>query len=155
MSHYSPLFSRLVAIVCDSTWGTCFLEHVFEYPMKWCVYSTDMVDATWKCCHLGMFCVHHTTMHHVISCNATTFHVCMFSCNLPPALLVEWLGYVHATAVTQGWNGYQNKSQHRKLTLEKKILPLLLPGFKPETFWSQVRESRDSTIELSPLLAND
>ena len=22
-----------------------------------------------------------------------------------------------------GWNGYRNKSQHRKLTLEKKILP--------------------------------
>ena len=30
---------------------------------------------------------------------------------------------LRATAVTQGWNGYQNKSQHRKLTLEKKILP--------------------------------
>ena len=28
-----------------------------------------------------------------------------------------------ATAVTRGWNGYRNKSQHRKLTLEKKILP--------------------------------
>ena len=33
---------------------------------------------------------------------------------------------LHATAITQGWNGYQNKSQHRKLTLEKKILPPLL-----------------------------
>ena len=30
-----------------------------------------------------------------------------------------------ATAVTRGWNGYRNKSQHRKLTLEKKILPPL------------------------------
>ena len=28
-------------------------------------------------------------------------------------------------AVTRGWNGYRNKSQHRKLTLEKKILPPL------------------------------
>ena len=28
-----------------------------------------------------------------------------------------------ATAVTRGWNGYRNKSQHRKSTLEKKILP--------------------------------
>ena len=27
-----------------------------------------------------------------------------------------------------------NKSQHTKLTLEKKILPLLLPGFKLATF---------------------
>ena len=24
--------------------------------------------------------------------------------------------------VTRGWNGYRNKSQHRKSTLEKKIL---------------------------------
>ena len=30
---------------------------------------------------------------------------------------------LRATAVTRGWNGYRNKSQHRKLTLEKKILP--------------------------------
>ena len=33
-------------------------------------------------------------------------------------------GLLCATAVAQGWNGYRNKSQHRKLTLEKKILPL-------------------------------
>ena len=28
---------------------------------------------------------------------------------------------LRATGVTRGWNGYRNKSQHRKLTLEKKI----------------------------------
>ena len=32
---------------------------------------------------------------------------------------------LHATAVTWGWNKYQNKNQHRKLTLEKKISPSL------------------------------
>ena len=31
------------------------------------------------------------------------------------------LDLLRATAVTRGWNGYRNKSQHRKLTLEKKI----------------------------------
>ena len=36
-----------------------------------------------------------------------------------------------ATVVTQGWNGYRNNSQHRKLTLKKKILLLLLTGLKP------------------------
>ena len=30
-----------------------------------------MAGATWNCCHLGTFCVHHTTMHHVTSCKAT------------------------------------------------------------------------------------
>ena len=39
----------------------------------------------------------------------------------------------HATAVTPGWTGYQNKSQHRKLTMEKNIFLLLL-GIKPATF---------------------
>ena len=52
--------------------------------------------------------------------------------------------------VTQGWNGYRNKSQHRKLTLEKKILPTLLQGFEPTTF--QYRESGALTTELSPPL---
>ena len=44
-----------------------------------------------------------------------------------------------AAAVTQGWNRYRNKSQRRKLTLEKKILLPLLQGFKPTTFlsWAQ------------------
>ena len=28
--------------------------------------------------------------------------------------------FLRATVVTRGWNGYRNKSQHRKSTLEKK-----------------------------------
>ena len=38
-----------------------------------------------------------------------------------------------ATEVTLGWNGYRNKRQHKKLTLEKKIIPPLLQGFGPAT----------------------
>ena len=48
---------------------------------------------------------------------------------------------LRAAVVTRGWNGYQNKSQHRKLTMEKKILPPLLQGFEPATFRSRVRRS--------------
>ena len=48
-------------------------------------------------------------------------------------------GHLRATAVTRGWNGYRNKSQHRKLTLEKKIIPLLQQGFEPATFRSRVQ----------------
>ena len=43
---------------------------------------------------------------------------------------------LRAIAVTLGWNGYQNKSQHRKVALEKKILPPLLQGFEPATLQS-------------------
>ena len=39
-------------------------------------------------------------------------------------------------------------SQHRKLTMKKKILPPLMPGLEPETFRSR---DRRSTTELSPL----
>ena len=50
-------------------------------------------------------------------------------------------GLLRATALTRGWNGYRNKSQHRKLTPVKKILPPLLQGFEPATFRSRVRRS--------------
>ena len=50
--------------------------------------------------------------------------------------------FLRATAVTRGWNGYRNKSQHRKSTLEKKILPPFQQGFEPATFQSRVRRSK-------------
>ena len=65
----------------------------------------------------------------------------MFSCNLPPALLAEWPGSFTCTVVTRGWNGYRNKSQHRKSTLDKKIIPPFQQGFEPATFQSRVRRS--------------
>ena len=51
-----------------------------------------------------------------------------------------------APAVTRGWNGYRNKSQHRKSTLEKKILPPLQQRFEPATFQSRVRRSNHWAI---------
>ena len=39
-----------------------------------------------------------------------------------------------------------NKSQHTKLTLEKKIFPPLLPGFELATFRSRVRRSNQQAI---------
>ena len=54
-------------------------------------------------------------------------------------------GLLRATAVTRRWNGYRNKSQHRKSTLEKKILPPLQQGFEPATFQSRVRRSNHNS----------
>ena len=51
-----------------------------------------------------------------------------------------------ATVVTLGWNGYWSKSQHRKLTLENKILLPLLQGFEPATFQSRVQCSNHWAI---------
>ena len=58
--------------------------------------------------------------------------------------------FLRATVVTRGWNGYRNKSQHRKSTLEKKILPPFQQGFEPATFQSRVRCSNHWTIPAPP-----
>ena len=54
--------------------------------------------------------------------------------------------FLRATVVTRGWNGHRNKSQHRKSTLEKKILPPFQQGFEPATFQSRVRCSNHWAI---------
>ena len=72
--------------------------------------------------------------------------VCMFRCNLPPALSAEWLRSFTCHCDDMGVERTLNKSQHTKLTLEKKILPLLLLGFKLSTFRSQLRCSYQQAI---------
>ena len=62
--------------------------------------------------------------------------------------------FLRATAVTRGWNGYRNKSQHRKSTLEKKILPPFQQGFEPATFQSRVRCSNHWAIPAPSLLCS-
>ena len=57
---------------------------------------------------------HISTVH---ACLAVTYHMHFWQNDRD---------LLRATAVTPGWNGYRNKSQHRKLTLEKIILRLLL-----------------------------
>ena len=68
----------------------------------------------------------------------------MYACLAVTCHLHFWQNdrdFLRATAVTRGWNGYRNKSQHRKSTLEKKILPPFQQGFEPATFQSRVRHS--------------
>ena len=78
-----------------------------------------------------------TMSHHFIQSHLHRVHVCSaVICHLH-----FWQNdrdLLHATAVTQGLNGYWNKSQHKKYTLEKKVL---LPGLKPMTFQSWVWHS--------------
>ena len=72
--------------------------------------------------------------------------VCVFRCNLPPAPLAEWLGSSMCCCDNTGVEQTPNKSQHTKLSLEKKIIPLLLPGFELATFQSQVWSSYQQAI---------
>ena len=55
--------------------------------------------------------------------------------------------FLRATVVTRGWNGYRNKSQHRKSTLEKKISRRSSRDSNPRPF---NHESGALTTELSP-----
>ena len=100
--------------------------------------------------------IHHPAMHHVTSCKAGQ-KLCM---RVKPAYRAtcafgrtDDLDLLRATAVTRGWNWYRNKSQHRKSTLEKKILPPLQQGFEPATFQSRVRRSNHWAIPATLLMS--
>ena len=77
----------------------------------------------------------------------------MYACLAVTCHLHFWQNdrdFLCATVVTRGWNGYRNKSQHRKSTLEKKILPPFQQGFEPATFQSRVRCSNHWAIPAPP-----
>ena len=67
----------------------------------------------------------HAPVYTVTSFKAVEVGSFVFSCNLSPVLWQNDLDLLLATAVTVCWSGYRNKSQHRKWTLEKNILPPL------------------------------
>ena len=153
---FSALFSRPTALACGSTWVTSFIarflfilfliftEVVYFTALAWLVpHETAAVSAQVLCtpynhapCHFMQ-----SRIRKVYACLAVTCH------------LHSWQndrGLLRATVVTRGWNGYRNRSQHRKSKrlsfLEKKILPLLQQGFEPATFQSRIRRSNHWAI---------
>ena len=87
-------------------------------------------------------------------CHFMQSHICkVYACLAVTCHLRFWQndrGLLRATAVTRGWNGYQNKSQHRKLTLEKKFSCCSSRDLNPQPF---DHECGALTTELSPLPA--
>ena len=145
---FSTLLSRLTALACGSTLVTSFIARQFLNihrsgvltVLAWLVpHETAAVLAQVLCtpynhapCHFMQ-----SHIHKVYVCLAVTCHLHFWQ--------NDW-DLLHATVVTQGWNGYWNKSQHRKSTLEKKILLPLQQGFEPATFRSRVRRSNHWAI---------
>ena len=82
-----------------------------------------MAGATLNWC---CFCVRHTTMQQfTVSLYSKPHYAALHVCLAVMCHLHFWQNdrdLLHATAITQGWKRHQNKSRHRKLTLEKKIL---------------------------------
>ena len=127
------LFSALEQTHCahvarDSKWVTVAFYCAYYCPWKWCTGS-----ALWllhgrchvKCCRLGAssLCTIQpcTSLQcHFIESHIGRVYVCLgVTCHLH-----FWQNdrdLLCATAVTRGWNGYRNKSQHGKLTHEKKV----------------------------------
>ena len=107
--------------------------------LSWCLMSSDVIwhirDKLWPM-------PKHGSIRKVYACLAVTCH---------PHFWQNDRDFLRATVVTRGWNGYRNKSQHRKSTLEKKILPPFQQGFEPATFQSRVRRSNHWAIPAPPL----
>ena len=111
--------------------------------MSWCLMSSDVIwhirDKLWPMPKHGS--IKATYVRSVYACLAVTCHLHFWQNDRD---------FLRATVVTRGWNGYRNKSQHRKSTLEKKILPPFQQGFEPATFRSRVRRCNHWAIPAPP-----
>ena len=143
----SALLSRLTALACGSKWVTSFLQRVFwifievVYLQRWHAWCyMKLLPFRRVLCTQYNHAPGHFMQSHIRKVNACLAVTCH---------LHFWQNdqdLLHATEVTQGWNRYWNKSQHRKSTLERKILLPLLQGFEPATFQSRVRRSNHWAI---------
>ena len=116
-----------------------YFEALKQLLLSWCLMSSDVIwhirDKLWPM-------PKHGSIRKVYACLAVTCHLHFWQNDRD---------FLRATVVTRGWNGYRNKSQHRKSTLEKKILPPFQQGFEPATFQSRVRRSNHWAIPAPPL----
>ena len=128
-----------------SDWDTA----CFEYWLRWLHLQCCLVVKWLVPCEIAAILaqVLWTPYNHALVYSVTLFQATNIECIHVYLAVTCHLHFWQndATVVTWGWNGNWNKSQHRKLTMEKKSL---LWGFEPETFWSQVHHS---ITELSQL----
>ena len=132
---FSALLSRLIVLACGSTRVISFIARFSNIhrsgvltALAWLEpHKTATISAQVLCTPYNHAPCHFMQSHirKVYACLAVTCHLHFWQNDR---------GLLRATAVTRGWNRYRNKSQHRKLTLEKKILPPLMQGFEPATF---------------------
>ena len=137
---FSAFLSRLSALACCSTLVTSFIARFLNIhrsgvltALAWLMpHETAAVSAQVLC-----------TPYNPAPCHVMQSHIRkVYACLAVTCPVHFWQNdrdLLRATAVIRGWNGYRNKSQHRKSTLEKKILPPFQQGFEPATFQSRVR----------------
>ena len=152
---FSALLSRLTALACGSAWVNSFIVRFLNIhqsgvltALAWLVpHETAAVLAQVLCTPYNHAPCHFMQSHlsKVYACLAVTCHLHFWQNDRD---------LLRATVVTRGWNGYWNKSQHRKSTLEKKILPPLQQGFEPANFQSWVWHSNHWAIPAPDMSAD-
>ena len=155
---YVALFSALKQTHCtfdtsDSKWVTVTFYAHFSMSTKvqCCLVVTWLVPLeTAAILAHSVYTVQPCSMlHHFMQSHIHTVHAKCLTVTCHLHFWQDDQDRLCATAVACGWNGYRNKNQHRKFTLDKKILPLLQPELEPETFWSQVQCSNHWVIPAS------
>ena len=98
------------------------------------------------------------TPYNHAACHFMQSHILkVYACLTVTCQLHLWqndLDLLRAAAVTRELNEYRDKSQHRKSTLENKILPPLHQGFEPATFQSR-RKNRVRGRALSQAVGRE
>jgi len=150
--------SHCRSVACHVTqWVTVAIHWLFlniHWPVVTVLFGCYMAGPMWNCCHLSARSVYTIQPCTSLQCHFIQSHMCRgHVCLAVTCHLHFWQNdrdhFCSAVVMLSKWVEWIPKiSQHRKLTLEEKNPPLLLPGLRPVTFQPQVLYS---TIELSPL----
>ena len=147
---YIALFPALEQTHCARTWF-CMSEYLF-IARFWISTEVVYLQCWHGWCHMTLLPSRRIlcTPYNHAPCHFMQSHIrTVYACLAVTCHMHFWQNHwdlLCATVVTRGWNGYQNKSQHRMLTVEKKNLLPLLQGFEPVTFRSRVWRSNHWAI---------
>ena len=145
----------LRTLAYDSEWVTVSFYsayHKLLISTKWCSGGALWVLHGWchvKCCRFGASSLYAIQPCTSLQCHFIQSHIGRVYASLAVTCHLHFWqndrGLLRATAVTRAWNGYRNKSQHRRLTLDKTILP---PTFRSRNCLNQRRDGvRCSSVE--------
>ena len=148
--YWSLLYSTILRSRADSLPSHVILHEWFFIARFWISTQVLYLQHWHGWCHMKLLpswrilCTpyNHAPCHFMQS-HVRKVHACLAVTCYLHLWQNEW-DLLHATAITWGWNGYPNKSHHRKLTQEKIFFMPLLQGLEPATFDSQIWRSNQS-----------
>ena len=150
--YWSLLYSTILCSWADSLRSHVILhEWIAFYSAFWNIHGSDVYLQCWHgWCHMKLLRVLCTPYNyapcHFMQSQLRKVYACLaVTCH--PRFWQKDRGLLCATVVTRGWNRYRNKSQHRKLTLEKEFC-CSCRELNPQPF---NHESGTLTTEVSPL----